>query len=278
MAKTQDKGGARSAKPGAKAAPKARSKPAARVAVSDLAQRRKDPVFMKHLEAAILDERARADASAVRGRTAAAKASVAAGAQATDRTAAKAGPRGAPKAKAAKAPPRNRVDADRKALAAELSGLIPELDAEGLAFLIEQARVHLYNMKVQDLEAAAEEAENASARAGKLASAKGGSSRAKSGVSSGSEDFTIHAAGNGSSYDLVWHDKWKMFTDEEMLAMVRITSSKDAVADVGGRLYRWFLAERRDVIADIPFSGLADPKLRKLVALLRKTFTVKSKK
>ena len=270
MARTQDKGGARSAKPGAKAMPKARSKPAARVAASDLAQRRKDPVFMKHLEAAILDERARADASATRGGAVAAKASAAAGAQATDRT--------ATKTVAAKAPPRNRADADRKALAAELSGLIPELDAEGLAFLIEQARVHLYNMKVQDLEAAAEEAENASARAGKLASAKGGSSRAKSGVSSGSEEFTIHAAENGSSYDLVWHDKWKMFTDEEMLAMVRITSSKDAVADVGGRLYRWFLAERRDVIADIPFSGLADPKLRKLVALLRKTFTVKRKK
>jgi len=222
------------------------------------AQRRKDPVFMKHLEAAILDERARVDArSAV---PAAATKAVTASAAAV-KPAAKARPGSAPKAKAA-APSKARAS-DRQALAAELSSLIPELDSEGLAFLVEQARVHIYNMRVAELEDAAVEAERASKRAHPAAIA---------------DEFQIHAAGSGSSYDLVWHDKWKMFTDEEMLAMVRITSNKDPVVAVGGRLYRWLLAERGDVLADIPFSGLADPKLKKLVALLRKTFTVKGKK
>jgi len=217
------------------------------------AQRRKDPVFMKHLAAAILDERALVDAKSARP-------AVADPAIAT-KAAAKARPGTTPKAKAAA--PRKARTTGRQALAAELSSLIPELDSEGLAFLVEQARVHLYNMRVAELEDAAVEAERASTRVHPAAIA---------------DEFQIHAAGSGSSYDLVWHDKWKMFTDEEMLAMVRITSNKDPVVDVGGRLYRWLLAERGDVLADIPFSGLADPKLKKLVALLRKTFTVKGKK
>jgi hypothetical protein len=166
---------------------------------------------------------------------------------------------------------KRKGDSGTKALADELVSLIPELDAEGLAFLIEQARVHLYNMRVVELDAAAVAAEN-------VASAKRGASRTGHGTAAGVDDFTIQASSDGSTYDLVWQGKWKMFTSDEMLAMVRITSNKDTAAEVGGRLYRWFLAERSDVLQDIPFSGLADPKLKAIVALLRKTFTVKGKK
>lgn len=251
------------------------------------AQRRKDPVFMKNLEAAIAGEFAGAHVSRK-----------AAMLPAASRTAPKqraeprapgdeaSSTRGKPSArgkgtsgKNAKSPPRKpKGDAGRKALADELVSLVPELDEEGLAFLVEQARVHLYNMKVQDLEAAAVEAENASARAGRVASVKGGASVVRADGSASSSDFTIQAASDGSAYDLVWQGKWKMFTSDEMLAMVRIASNRDPVAQVGGRLYRWFLAERSDVLQDIPFSGLADPKLKSIVSLLRKTFTVKGGK
>lgn len=223
-----------------------------------IAQRKKDPVFMKHLESAILEERAKVDAARVAG-PAAAKV----GPSSVPKARAVPGRGAAPKTKAGAISSRKAGDSDKKALAAELSSLIPALDPEGLAFLIEQARVHMYNMRVAELEDAATEAERASKRVHSTSPV---------------DEFQIHASDNGSTYDLVWHDKWKMFTDEEMLAMVRITSSKDAVAQVGGRLYRWLLAERGDVLADIPFSGLADPKLKKLVALLRRTFTVKGKK
>jgi hypothetical protein len=257
-------------------------KPKAKAGGTETAQRRKDPVFMKNLESAIRAERARVDATPTvdiakggiakggiaKGGIAKggiAKGGIAKGGIAKGGVPAttKAAPKPEPRAKAAANQSRKAGKSDKKALAAELASLMPQLDSEGLAFLIEQARVHIYNMRVAELEDAAVEAERASNRVH------------ATGVA---EEFQIHAAGNGSSYDLVWHDKWKMFTDEEMLAMVRITSSKDAVADVAGRLYRWLLAERRDVIADIPFSGLADPKLRKLVALLRKTFAVKGRK
>lgn len=226
-------------------------KPKARADGTEIAQRKKDPVFMKNLESAIRAERTRVDGDS---KGAIAKGDVPA--------ATKAAPSPRPEARVKPDRPA-RTKASKKALAAELSSLIPQLDSEGLAFLIEQARVHIYNMRVVELEDAAVKAEHASSRVHATGTA---------------DEFQIHAAANGSSYDLVWHDKWKMFTDEEMLAMVRITSSKDAVGDVAGRLYRWLLAERRDVIADISLSGLADPRLRKLVALLRKTFAVKGKK
>jgi len=163
------------------------------------------------------------------------------------------------------------TETETKMLAAELASLIPELDAEGLAFLIEQARVHLYNMRAAELELAAAEADRASSRARKVAGSKpGAATPAVTG-----DDFAIQAASDGSTYDLVYRGKWKMFTGDEMLAMVRIVSSKDPVSQLTGRLYRWFLAERSDVINDLALAGLADPRLKKLVALLRKTFTIK---
>jgi hypothetical protein len=232
-------------------------------------QLKKDPVFMRNLEAAVGDEFARASDRTRKDK--AVDAPRVAGPQAvgpgTVRT-----PKRPSKAVSAKTP-----EPDRKALAAELTSLIPGLDAEGLAFLIEQARVHLYNMRVAELEAAAGEAERASTRAVKLRSS-GNSSSAPKAVAGQADGFSIKAASDGSAYDLVWQGKWKMFTGEEMLAMVRIASSKDPVAQVAGRLHRWFSAERSDVFQDIPFSGLADPKLKQLVTLLRNTFKVKGGK
>lgn len=168
------------------------------------------------------------------------------------------------------------------ALAAELASLLPELDDEGLSFLIEQARVHLYNMKVEELESAARAAEAASARSHTVAKAKSGGAKvagaARAKGLAQADELRIVASSDGSTYDLVYNGKWKMFSSDEMLAMVRIASVKDPVVEVGGRLYRWLLAERRDAINDLGLSGLADPRLKALVELLRKTFTIKGER
>jgi len=245
-----------------------------RTTAADSPQRRKDPAFMKNLEAVIASEYAKSGGAAA---------------------AVKAPPAATPKAKPI---PKARATTDQKtttktitkpalkasrsdgrtALADELVSLIPELDAEGLAFLIEQARVHLYNMRVAEVESAAAEADRASTRARNVSATKTGGKRSTAiagGAAGSGDEFTIQAASDGSAYDLVYRGKWKMFTGDEMLAMVRIVSSKDPVGELGGRLYRWLLAERSDVIKDIPLAGLADPKLKKLVSLLRKTFTIK---
>lgn len=161
------------------------------------------------------------------------------------------------------------ASAGRSALAKELTGLIPELDEEGLAFLIEQARVHLYNMKIAALEEEAQALERSSERTRRAAGAKA--------VAEGRavNAFSIQASEDGGTYHVVYAGKWKMFNADEMKSMVRLVQGTDSAAQAGARLYRWFLAERSDVFQDLPFSGLADPRLKELAALLRKTFTIK---
>jgi len=179
----------------------------------------------------------------------------------------------------------------QKALAAELEGLIPQLDCEGLAFLIEQARVHLYNMKVTELEAAAVAAEAASSRAADTANAaargrrgRSGSGTATPGASSAksaasakqaASALRIEATPGSSVFHIVWQDKWKMFGEAEIMALLKICRAASDAAEAGPRLYRWLHKERGDFFQEVPVSGPADPLLAALYTLLTKTFTIK---
>lgn len=166
-----------------------------------------------------------------------------------------------------------------EALRQELAELLPQLDQEGLVFLLEQARVHLYNMKVLELEAAAEQlAARRPATAQAARQVKSGKGRTKTvhdSAAGTAGTFRIEAAAGGSVYHLVSDEHWKMFAGDEMLAMVKICSSADAPELLAARLHRWLKAERSDFFADIAISGAADPKMIELVQLLRKTFTIK---
>ncbi len=163
------------------------------------------------------------------------------------------------------------------ALSGELSSLLPELDEEGLAFLIEQARVHLYNMKLAELEAAADSLERSSAaRAGASAASAGSKPKKKAGGAARAAPLEIKAASDGSSYHIVHEGKWKLFSSEEMMALVRIARAQAPIPELAGRLHRWLKAERSDFFQDLPVRGPSDPLLSGLVSLLRKTFTIKN--
>lgn len=231
------------------------------------AQLRKDPAFMRRVEAAIGDEYRKAAEGAPRADTAPAE-KPAAGPQKARRDASAPAAAPAPERPRAKARPKARPKAaGKKALAAELCALVPELDEEGLAFLIEQARVHLYNMRVAELEEAGARLEESASRS---RSAAGAAKAQASGAG-----FSVKASEDGSDYHIVYNGKWKLFSGSEMLALVKIATVKDPPAEVGGRLYRWLKAERSDFFADVPVSGPADPLMAALVGLIRKTFVVK---
>jgi hypothetical protein len=165
-------------------------------------------------------------------------------------------------------------------LAEELQSLMGSLDEEGLAFLVEQARVHLHNMEVDRLlreeEAAALEAE--SVRVSGTASGKGsragkGSAKKAASGESGTGDFRIERS--GSSYHVISAGKWKMFSEDEMLAIVKICRSKDPVEEVSERLYRWLEAERPDAFPDLEIGGRHDVRLRELAALIGRKFAIR---
>lgn len=161
-------------------------------------------------------------------------------------------------AKAAAKPPRRPSasdgrDAEKVALVRELEKLLPRLDQEGLAFLLEQAKIHLYNMGVAE-----------------AMSATGGPDAAVA----GEPRLSIKAAEGGASYHLVYGGKWKFFTAEELLALVRIAQASEG-REAAGRLYRLLKAERADVFGDFDIDGPSSPLLLELVGLLRRSFAIR---
>jgi hypothetical protein len=158
-------------------------------------------------------------------------------------------------------PAKGKSAGEREVLAEELRGLIPRLDAEGLSFLIEQAQVHLYNMQVEELN-------QTLARSSPKTGPKTGPKRV-------SPDMRIEGAESGSSYYLVYNGDWIMFSREEMVHITRIVSAPGTDPEIRERLFNWFLRERRDVLSSVPMADKSDEKLKKLIALVKKTFKVR---
>lgn len=168
----------------------------------------------------------------------------------------------------------------KEALLRELAELLPQLDAEGLQFLLDQGRIHLYNMKVAELQALAEGmAERpVSPKTGRSSS----SPKQKEDSPASRPVFQIKAGSGGGSYHVAYQGKWKVFSDTEMLQMVRMVSGPAGEGGQGSssekarRLYQWLRQERADVFQDIPFQGPADPLLIEFVSLLQKTFRIRT--
>jgi len=173
----------------------------------------------------------------------------------------------------------NPADVERESLAKELRGLIPRLDSEGLAFLVEQARIHLYNMQADELNRAAEAAE--AARAAGAAAERGKPPAGKAGRSRGSsraagDNFRIDTTESGSSYYLHYRNDEVMFSRDEMIRLVKIANGEGTDIEIRERLYNWFDRERTDVFACVPMKDKFDERLKALAALIKKTFKLRA--
>jgi len=156
-------------------------------------------------------------------------------------------------------------DAQRELLAKELKSLIPKLDSEGLAFLVEQARVHLYNMQVDELNEAAIAADSARQK-----------SRTISGKAKSSDGtMRIDATESGSSFYLQYRNDNIMFSRDEMIHLVKIANGDGSDLEIRERLYAWFDRERRDIFSLVPIANKFDDKLKSLSALIKKNFKVR---
>ncbi|MCL2007680.1 MAG: hypothetical protein FWG77_06290 [Treponema sp.] len=152
-------------------------------------------------------------------------------------------------------------------LAKELRSLIPKLDEEGLAFLVEQARIHLYNMQVTELNKTALSIKSASSRKNTIV---------KKAEQKADNKMRIEATQSGSSYYLYFRNKSIMFSKDEMITLVKMTGAKDSDLEIRERLYNWFERERRDIFAVIPIADKFDERLKNLLNLLKKNFKLRS--
>ncbi|MCL2070515.1 MAG: hypothetical protein FWH19_05975 [Treponema sp.] len=161
---------------------------------------------------------------------------------------------------------KSKTDAVRESLAKELRSIIPKLDSEGLAFLVEQSRIHLYNMQVQELNKAAHAANSASSRKASIAKAK------KADVSSKKTSLRIEGSETGSSYYLYYRNSNLMFSRGEMAHLVKLVNASGTDMEIRERLYNWIERERRDIFAFLPIANKFDEQLKVLVKTIKKSF------
>ena len=150
----------------------------------------------------------------------------------------------------------------RKRLAAELHGLIPRLDAGGLQFLVEQARIHLYNMQVEELNKTLTRSE----------------SGAVSKPERRSNEIRMEGSASGSSFYLSHRGQSVMFSRDEIIALVKLVSGPGTALEIAERLFNWFNRERADVFALIPMADKFDDRLKKIARLVRENFKIRPKK
>jgi hypothetical protein len=158
--------------------------------------------------------------------------------------------------------PKKKATTKKNPALVELIALLSELDDEGIAFLLEQAKVHHYNMEVEKLNAISDRA-----AAGKSAKAPNDAARGA---------LRIERSADGSTYHLVAGGDWKMFTAEEMAALVRITRSGEGAEETARRLRAWFARERKDVFLDLGLDGPSIGMAKDISALIVKTFPPRS--
>lgn len=159
----------------------------------------------------------------------------------------------------------------KAALLKELTSLLKELDEEGLEFLLEQAHVHRYNMEVERLNEAEEHrAVSRSPKKGKVA--------ARGAPPTRSAALKIERSKDGETYHVVSGGRYKMFSSDEMLALVRIAHANPLAVEAGRGLYRWMARERTDALADLGIASPSDPDLGALADLLKSSFAKPPKK
>ena len=151
-------------------------------------------------------------------------------------------------------------------LARELCSLIPKLDAEGLAFLVKQAKIHIYNTQVDELNKAAADVYMESARAKTSVKPK----KTAAQVNPKKDRFNINATGAG--YYLRYQNDGVIFSKTEMAQLVKIINGPGTNTDIIGRLYNWLARERKDIFAAIPIADRSDARLKSLAALIKKNF------
>jgi TnpA family transposase len=151
-------------------------------------------------------------------------------------------------------------------LQTELQNLITQLDEEGLVYLTEQAKIHIYNMKVDEHNRAVL-AESKNAPAGSTGkSKKTGAAAAKPAERS----FSLKGTESGSSYYLYYGTNSVMFSRSEMIHLVKIANGKGTDPEIRERLYNWFERERMDFFALVNIKNKFDERLKTLAALIKK--------
>lgn len=158
------------------------------------------------------------------------------------------------------------TDKKRAILAKELDKLLPEIDAEGLAFLVRQAHTLVYNQNVDKLNRDMARLD-ALERPSPLSANAEDEPEAETGA-------WVEDAPGGTSFVVVLGNTRKTFSRVELQRLVAL--AKAGAGDPGARLYDWFKKHRGDVLFDARLGSPTHPALKSLAHFLRTHYKLKN--
>jgi hypothetical protein len=134
-----------------------------------------------------------------------------------------------------------KLPSQKQRLEQELISLLPDVDEEGLIFLIKQAQVIIHNLQVDRINREVEELEKRKRSTGRAA---------PDGAAREAVDVDIEESSDGKSFYLVLPTTRKVLALEEMRLLVRACYEPKRKSEALNRIYRWMLRERRDILSD----------------------------
>jgi hypothetical protein len=161
-----------------------------------------------------------------------------------------------------KSMPSKEIDDHRNQLLRNLHDLIKDLDEKSLLFLVQQAQVLQYNLHVEKLNATQE-------------IQKSNIVKPTTTANRNQEQVEIIEGGEGQLFILVMNQIRKSFSLEEMRKIVKICHISKGKEDASGRLFNWFVNNRRDVVHDVFLASENDPALILLYEKIMTSYTVK---
>lgn len=159
----------------------------------------------------------------------------------------------------------------RSRLEKELRALLPEIDDEGLIFLIRQANVLVNNARVERINK-----EIAQMRESKGSDARNRAARAERTRPSQSM-VMIEEANEGKTFFLTIGEARKVLTLEELKRLIRICYAAETKSDALRQLNTILARERNDILFDARINGPDHPLLEALFTELRAKFRLKDR-
>ncbi len=147
--------------------------------------------------------------------------------------------------------------------------MLPEIDAEGLLFLIRQANVLLHNKRVDELNAETERLN----KHGKEARKKAGTT-ARVGQTVEEITVEIQKSPDAKTYYVIVDEQKHFFTAEEMGAVVKLCFKPERKSEALRYLHQFMNNERREVLMDHGVSTEKHPFFEALFYEVRSKFTL----
>jgi len=158
----------------------------------------------------------------------------------------------------------------RDRLAGELLGMIPEIDAEGLLFLIRQANVLLHNKRVDELNAEMERLNK-----GKKEAHKKAGTTVKAGQNVQEITVEIQQSPDAKTYYMIVDGQKHFLTAEEMTAVVKLCIAPERKSEALRYLYQYLTNERKEILMDHAISVEKHPFFEALFYEVRSKFSLK---